>query len=245
MNDNDLLQLSAYIDNELSDEEQALLEQRLQQEPGLRRCLDELRLNDAALQQTFNPIAQEPLPDDLVNLITGGPEQDDKQGDNVHVLKPKTEKKAFWSSAIAASVLLGLGFLVGEMGEDSPSQEMVLNELLQPSPALVQVLGQQASGTITDISERQIKLELSFMRQDGSLCRQYLKTQAGYRFHGIACREQGNWNNMVISPVGDKPEESAHYQLANGANDSAVSSYITNNIRGIPLSLSEERQQLQ
>ena len=48
----------------------------------------------------------------------------------------------------------------------------------------------------------------------------------------------------MISPVGNKPEESSHYRLASDNNNSAVGSYITQNIRGIPLSPEQEQEQL-
>jgi hypothetical protein len=43
LNDHDLEQLSAYLDRQLSEEERRTLEERLENEPELRRALDELR----------------------------------------------------------------------------------------------------------------------------------------------------------------------------------------------------------
>lgn len=50
LNSDDLEQLSAYLDRQLSDTERGVLEARLREEPALREALDELRATVAALR---------------------------------------------------------------------------------------------------------------------------------------------------------------------------------------------------
>src|SRR5579859_2737013 len=50
LNDDDSELLSAYLDNHLSPEERALLEQRLGQEPALQQTLEELRMTVALVR---------------------------------------------------------------------------------------------------------------------------------------------------------------------------------------------------
>src|SRR5690349_2239103 len=51
LNDTDLELLSAYIDQQLSADERAALERRLEQEPALRQALDELRATVGVLRE--------------------------------------------------------------------------------------------------------------------------------------------------------------------------------------------------
>ena len=240
--DNDLQKLSAYLDDELNERETSQIETRLQQDSELREYLNSMRQSDRILKETMDPISLEKLPSELTDLIHNESLVNSRT-DSVPDLRGQKQKwrRPYMASALAASFILALGFLAGRGWQSEPIAPEVMSTLMQPSNELVQMLNQNVSGTKRRIGDRMIILELSFLRRDGVLCRQFLKEQAGFTFHGIACRERGDrWINAVLSPVGTRPEQSAHYQLAGGDNESAVSSYIMNNIEGIPLSIEQE-----
>lgn len=249
IDERDFQQLSAYLDNELSEQERRAIEQRLSQEAALRDCLETLRQENQWLKHTFASIADEPVPDDLSQLILAKDESRHTPSNaSVHRLQPRNRVKPYWTSGLAACLILIIGFMIGQtQGHregQAPDTHIAVNQQMQPSVALIDALDHDVSGTDKRVHDGRIKMELSFFRHDGSLCRQYLSQQNGRAFHGIACRESGVWQNTVLSPLTNHTEERDHYRLAGPNQESAISSYISTTINGIPLSVEEEHDLL-
>ena len=102
------------------------------------------------------------------------------------------------------------------------------------------------SGSKSALSTGDIEIQLSFIDNDGQLCRQYAITNAENVAHGVACLQPGNghWHQQIEINYDWAKQASELYQLASVASSPEIIVYVTEHINGIPLSLAEERQQL-
>lgn len=245
MNKDDLELLSAYLDEELDPAETRALQQRLAQEPALQAQLDELKANDAALMDTFDAINQDPLPEGLANLLKEAPveEPGDSGNKRVVALKPRRQTKLNWPAALAASITLALGFMIGQQYESNQrsTPSPLLTQGLQPAKPLTQVLDHTHSGVEVMVDNISVLPELSFVRRDNTFCRQY-RLRVGERgVRSIACLEQGQWSNVLSVQANTAKEDNPDYQAAAVGGDVLIHDYIRQYMQGIPLTTEQER----
>lgn len=254
MNEQDRLQLSAYIDGQLDSEQRDALELRLQQEPDLKQYLDQLRATDATLFKAFDSITEEPLPEALQQLFS----EDDSQLKSTSrsslarklssMLSSLSPSQMPWlSPALAATVTLVVGFIFGinQSGYDDRAGLISLN--LQPSSELSNILNHSPSGSVNQVEElpaASILPELSFMDDSGYFCRQYLVQQNDQAYRGIACMANQQWQNQLLVPADIKPDNSTNYQPASTYGDPMISQYLEQHMQGIALGRKDEQQQL-
>ena len=137
-------------------------------------------------------------------------------------------RRARWPLALAASLLLGLGLVMGR-------------SLQQPAPdALSLVLETLPSGELHRTAEGEIVALSTLAAADGGLCREYEHRRDGSAQRGLACREPGgHWHERALPAAPAPPPDADSYQLAGGE---PVDAALALNARR--LSLAEERQRL-
>lgn len=211
------IQLMAYADGELPTDEAAALTEALTADPALATRIEHFAASRRALKRAFALPAATPLSPALQKRLA--PE----------AATPMPRRhRARWPLALAASLVLGLGAVIG-------------HQLTRPAPdALSLALETMPSGEISRSAGGEIVALSTLAAEDGSLCREYERSNAKGSQRGLACREpQGRWRERALPAVAATPPDSGSYQLASGEPvDAAIA------LKARRLSPEEERQLL-
>ena len=228
-NENDIQLLSQYIDGELPAADTQALRKRLLAEPGLRAEYDALRAADEQLKAHFDQAGAAEVPARVSQLLA----TPDSNGEG---------RRAGFGLAIAASILAASGLLLvpqtGQIAGESDGAN-ALAQALESSAS-------RASGRDELADGRQFRAVLSFPGADGNWCREYMIADGDSNQHGVACRENGEWQTRVQAPDLLPQDNAADaYRPAGANNAQIIGEYIDNNASGIPLSLKQESQLIQ
>ena len=236
--------LSAYIDNELPDEEAGALDERLGAEPELMRRLEALRAADAAVREAYAQIDRTPLPASVLDLFDDA--RPASKADNV-IAFPTGGIRRFFEApvAVAASIALAVGF-VGAL--------LLRPDVLLPAPGAVLVAGavpsdsafyelleSTPSGELRDLSGDPAEVLLTFEDVTGDWCRQIRVGGAGHSIHGVACRRGGTWQLETIA-LGAAGTPDGQFGTAAGTAPGAIEAAVDGLIgAGAPLGAAEEK----
>lgn len=219
ISDADLALLGAYLDQELSSEARAALQQRLLTEPALRAKLDELQQLNNDLKELLQPPEAEPLPESIQALLAS---------------EPQRKNQYSWPLSIAAGLLLavsGLWLLQPQTNSNGANWQQIAQQL-EHTPSLQK----QQLDESTFIAVR------SFQHQQGYYCREYFLQHEQQQEHGIACKQQGVWQKSTSY---NKPLQSDQYQTASDNSTDPVSDYFNQYNQGGSLAVDVENQRLQ
>ena len=221
MKDQDYELLSQYIDAELPAVAAQQLRQRLMAEPELRATYNSMRSANTTVRDTFNSPGADAVPARVSSLLEG------ERGS-------RTQKRAAWGLAIAASLVAATGLLLTPdwRHSDVNTGDQLLADALESTPS-------QGDGWNLLDDGRQVRAVLSFAHVDGSWCREYLVLEADVSQRGIACRSQGQWVTAV-SASQPLPGSHGEYRPAGAADADIINAFITSNATGIALSRKEE-----
>jgi hypothetical protein len=243
MNNQDEELLSQYMDGELSAAQSTQLEQRLEQEPQLLSSLQRMQELNTALKSTFSSTRARSVPTRIINMLTRPQVQsgEDSQASATVVPFPGRQRKARWSFAIAASIMAASGLLLvqgtGQQLADSSAtgSDPLLAHILETTPS-------RGDGWNTLSDGRQVRPLLSFARIEGGWCREYLLSDDGANWRGVACKAgQDDWKIEIVKDQG--PAESSDEYRTAGANDSdEVARFMDTSAKGIALSAEKEEE---
>jgi uncharacterized membrane protein (UPF0136 family) len=251
--------LSAYLDGELPPDLEALLEKRLETDPLLALRLEQLSQADAALRDAYHPISAEPLPRAVLDRILAHadrPVVDAEQGasksTNVVDLgahRPARVPRDFaWTSALAASVMLVIGGLIGYI---------VASQISSPEGGLLASTGGVArgsdlhdalemapSGSTRDIAAGlRVTPVLTFAARDGGYCRQLAIAGSEGSAAVLACRHDDGWRVEALgfaeTPALAAGAQGGPFRPASEAS-SAIDAAIDERIAGDPLDSASE-----
>ncbi len=229
--------LSAYLDGELPAEARAALARRLGDDEALQRLLAAMERNDERLKNTFDSINSDPLPQGLSDLLAQDRAADTLQAAPVGA---KMTLLTRWPAALAASFTLALGVLIGQ--QFAGEAHVLEIDSIQPSAHLAEVLNRRESGSIASYEGSDIHMELSFVRRDGAVCRQYSVYRGERGLRAISCRENSQWSNKVVTPATLAGAAQGSYVPANAEESQAINAYIAKVMAGVPLADEEERE---
>lgn len=206
------IQLMAYADGELPAAEAAAITEALDSDPTLAARIEHFAASRRALKRAFALPAAAPLSPALQKLLAPA------------AAAPLPRRpRARWPLALAASLVLGLGAVIG-------------HQLTRPAPdALSAALETLPSGEISRSAGGEIVALSTLAAADGSLCREYERGSQ----RGLACREpEGRWRERLL-PAAPVTTEPGSYQLASGEPvDAAIA------LKARRLNPEEERQLL-
>jgi negative regulator of sigma E activity len=171
MKDQDYELLSQFIDGELPAEASQELRGRLLAEPELRATYERLRKLDGRIRETFNAPGTDTVPSRVTSLL----ERRKNSADRKH---------AGWGFAVAASLLAAAGLLLSPDWRQQQTGAPSLASVLDTTPS-----SGAAWETLGD--GRQVQPVLSFAHIDGTWCREYLLSDDGATYRGVACRNEG------------------------------------------------------
>ena len=226
--DNELL--SQYLDGELAAPAAQSLRQRLIAEPQLRRALERLRAVDNRVKNAFEAPALEAVPQHVVNMVQNAATRPERS----------SHHRAGWGFAIAASLLAATGLLMnpdsqqqsGDYMAATATQDSLLSQILEHSAS-------RGEGWDTLDDGRQVRPLLSFASTNGSWCREYLVSDDGATWRGVACRAGNAWTTQVLSAE-QASGSSNEYRPAGATSADQVTSFIDAHAADIALSLKEE-----
>ena len=216
--------LSMYIDNELDAERTISLVTRLRSDASLRARLTAMEANDAALRTLFE--AKTSIPDHLGPLV---------KADNVTIMP----SVGSWTRRTGIAVAAGFAVVVALMG--SLNEVDVFNPMTM-DPQLASALEHspsQALGWERLENGRDFRSVLTFPAADGRWCREFLLAQDESHWRGVACRDNGKWENQV---VGSEVflEQETQYRPAGAGDSEQVARFIDETAADVALGPQQE-----
>lgn len=216
--------LSMYIDNELDAERTISLVTRLRSDASLRARLTAMEANDAALRTLF--VAKTSIPDHLGPLV---------KADNVTIMP----SVGSWTRRTGIAVAAGFAVVVALMG--SLNEVDVFNPMTM-DPQLASALEHspsQALGWERLENGRDFRSVLTFPAADGRWCREFLLAQDESHWRGVACRDNGKWENQV---VGSEVflEQETQYRPAGAEDSEQVARFIDETAADVALGPQQE-----
>ena len=244
----DDLTLCAYLDGELSDEEEANVAARLAAEPSLAARLAALRGADTDARRVYQAVDDQPLPQAVLDLLDAG--EPARAPAEARVIPfPARVLRDFWQApvAIAASVALATGFVVASLYDQrvprgGPAETLLAGEVA-PGSELYRLLESGISGSPMDFGgDRRGHVLLTFQDRAGEYCRQARLDDSSGSVQAVACRRNGTWRNEVWS-FRQAPDASANYQQASSGVPPAVQAALSELLADQPpLGLTAEKQ---
>jgi AcrR family transcriptional regulator len=242
--------LSAYIDGLLSPARIELLERRLQQEPDLARRLEQIAQANQAVHDAYAPDIDEPLPQRVLDLLEDARHAETAVADVIQLAarRPVTAPQSFsWSAAIAASITLAVGVLLGTLmssgGAETDLAQLVRAGVVDPGTPLHAVLETGPSGSIQNLgTEIKAMPILSFSAQNGEFCRQIELGGTDVAAEALACRREGGWQLDALGFLPDRPFSGnlGGFRPA-GAGSNVIDAVIDERIAGEPLDAAAEQ----
>ncbi|MBT8448158.1 MAG: hypothetical protein KJO69_00610 [Gammaproteobacteria bacterium] len=173
--------LMKYVDGELDDAQARELERHIESDEILAERLNKLLSVNQKLAQVFANIDQQPLPSNVVDLVT--PETSNV----LPIRKQKRNARKSWyvPLSMAASVLLVV-FTYNLMVDT--------NVLQSSNDDTYSILNTQPSTT----TKGNINILASYTNAGGEFCRHYLIQQDTSQSQAIACRNaNGRWKQVI------------------------------------------------
>lgn len=229
MKKSDTEMISAFLDDELSEEERRDVKERLVKDEAFAKCFAEFNAGDQALKQTFSVIDDTPIPDSILSLLR---ESEKKVPVNTNnVLSFKRWQQAKWLPIAASFLIIVLAL-------------PVLLTMNQPSGLTVaSVLDTQVSGQIIEISaSTEVELLMSFNDNQGNFCREYVFSQSAQTEQRIACKVDGVWQTQISDSV--VGVSGNNYQAASAGGSDKIEGWLDANMVGIPFSTKMEQENL-
>lgn len=227
MTDQDYEILSQFLDGELPSAETQALRKRLLAEPQLRQEFDRLRKLDENIKRAYATPGIEDVPAHVTAMVE---------------TTPRRQRSSVWGFAVAASLVAATGLILSNGWQQTAEQypgtgsDPQLAQLLETTPSHA-----ESWNTLPD--GRQARPLLSFQDKSGSWCREYLLSQAGATWRGVACRTTGDWHTHVLALASEEAlVVGGGYRTASAVDSDQVASFIHKNAADIALSLSQEAE---
>ncbi|WP_066807179.1 anti-sigma factor family protein [Sphingomonas asaccharolytica] len=166
--------LMAYADGELDPLNAKRVERAIADDPALAQQVERHRALRKRISDSFAPIADEPIPDQLSALLKN----------NVVDLPAPRRRPILtrWREAAALAACLVLGLVVGLKVPHGPVSSGAGG--LYASGSLAAALNDQVGG-----ADGAVKVAVSFRDKQGSYCRVFSSSATD----GIACRDASGW----------------------------------------------------
>lgn len=218
--------LMAYIDGELSAEEQRAIEIMLPGDRRLQKLVADEQLLRRRLADLYDPALEETLPESLTGLLH-------PRGSRVVPFEKPGSRRFNWSwgnlAALAASLVIGV-FLGDALHTSSDGLD---GETGQAQVALAEALETQLASA--QVPDAQVQIGITFIGPEGRPCRTFETSEAA----GLACRTSGEWSVKLLAPREAAP--GSEYQRA-GSASALVMTSVQELIVGEPMNVREERE---
>ena len=237
-------ELMAYVDGELDAPAQSQAEAAIAADPALGARVSAQRELRARLQQAFDPVLDEPLPQRLSALAGAG--QPARAVASLDAARERREDRLRprWSwrelSAVAATLVMGVMLGPYVMRASQPLPFVSEGGRVVAIGALQTALMDQLSGTASTGAEG-ATIGMSFHTANGQNCRTFAMNPGPA---GLACRERGDWVVEVLARNPRPRDGSAPdgYRQAGTPFPEVIRQAVEARIDGEPLDSAQEKQ---
>jgi hypothetical protein len=244
--------LMRFADGELPEDEAALVREAMADDRELSARVERFKYVRRALRQTYDSVAQEPIPERFRALL-GDMALNEPQAPSPHeepqplkapvvslaeARRARTEQRftpPVWG-AMAASVLIGL-FAGSMLMRPAAPLLQVEDGQLRAGAGLAEVLDTRLSSDAVN-ARSPLHVGVSFRAQDGGYCRTFDSVLTNKAVSGLACRQSGAW---IVRIATTEPVVASDYRQA-GSAAPAVMNMVDTLMAGEPLTDAQERQ---
>lgn len=243
--------LSAYLDGEIESEEAEKIDAALALDVAFQARLRELTRADNAVRNAYGPIADEPVPERIVDLVKRGARGNSSGDNNVAAFSRMAfaTPRPVWAQAMAASLILIVGVLIGQfvldppVGEESATRIQLagtitsgeeLYETLEYAPSAVRQVVDERSGALAEPL-------LTFVSTDGRLCREFIVASPGAAVHAVACKAGEPWQVVMALESASGFADASQYRTAAAATDESVGGFLEKFMAGDAFSGDDEK----
>lgn len=177
--------LAAYADGELDGAEKERVAAAVAADPALAAKIEAHHALKARLAAHYAPLAKQAVPPHLAALLSGAQDKDEQNSGEVLSFAAARQKRGLvpmprrWGPIAGPALAASLVLAILQPWKGSPDG--------YADPALANVLDTQLAAYQPASAE--IRILLSFERDDGGLCRAWRGEKEG----GIACRDDTGW----------------------------------------------------
>jgi len=231
--------LMAYADDELDESTRIAVESAMAADPEIARRIAHHRALRKRLRSAFDPILDEPVPQELIDHARNTPAASaaPKKAEVIPLApRPASRRSLPQWAALAASLLIGI--LAGRFAFRSGGPALIAahdNHMLARgllADALTSQLASQQQATLP------VQIGVSFRSKSGEYCRTFsTRTPA---VAGLACHVADGWRLQVLSGMQEPQSTAGGYRQAASSMPAAVASAVGNEIAGEPLDASAE-----
>jgi anti-sigma factor RsiW len=235
--------LQAYVDRELGATEVAQIDAALAHDELLARRVQQLRAIRAQLKSLFDPVLDEPVPEQLSALLRPAP-----PAVSVSTVPPTTQTghRGFGAGrrrtsrrwlVPGAAVAASLAVLAVAFWWPAGSSLVRMQDGQQFAAGALSRTLDQGLASAPDRSAA-VTIGLTFRSADGHICRTFAR-RASPAMAGLACHEAAGWSLPVLSTEA----ESKGGELRQAASDlpPAVQAAVDSRIRGDAFDAQQER----
>lgn len=235
----DDVRLTAYLDGELDAAGRAEIDAALASDPLLVARLARHRNLRARLSQTYDPMAEEAVPERLLQAAgANGRDNVVRLADRrIPPAAPRPKLSLKWPAwgGIAATFVGGLALGYAAAHETGGPLTVRGDGALVARGDLVRALNETPSGQVGPI-----RIGLSFKSTDRRYCRTF--EMAAARLAGIACRQGAGWVTRMTATTPDAPAPNLGYRTAASPMPAAVMTAVGGMMAGDALDEATERQ---
>lgn len=203
-------ELAAWADGEIDGARSDEIAAAVEASPALQAEVDNHRALRNKLSAHFAPIAQEPVPDHLAELLR--PKPADEHGEmsegSAEIVSFGAAKKA----REAKRTTPGWGWIAGPALAASIALAVFLPRGAEtPGYAEAELASALDTQLVAEQGDAETRILLSFQNRDGEFCRAYSAATAG----GIACRDDDGWRIETLGDGADGGD--TDYRMAGAA----------------------------
>jgi hypothetical protein len=235
--------LMAYADGELDAATRAQVEHEIANNPSLAKQVERHRELRARLQNTFDPILSESVPERLKASLSASPEKTviDLTQVRTKIAEKRLQPISFnrplnWLS-LAASVIVGI--LIGVLAFNRSDEFALQGERLVAKGTLARSLGEALAGNSTGSA---VRIGLSYEAQSGDFCRTFV--MPARNLAGLACHAQHEpadaWRIRMLVPTEGTINE--NYRTAASNLPPSLLDQVNREIKGEPFDADQEKQ---
>jgi len=232
-------QLMAYADGELDAQARRHVDAALASDPALAAALEKHRRLRRRVNEAFDPILAERVPDRLVSTLKANP--------TVVELATHRRKSAQparrWSwpewGAIAASLILGV--IAGQSGWRSASGDMFTahDGQIVARAELAKALSDRLA---SESAAEGIRVAFSFRSKQGDYCRAFTlgSSEAHASLAGVACYENEQWRMQTLARQTVQASSTPTYRQAASTLPTSILTTVSDMMDGEPLDVGAE-----
>jgi len=224
--------LTAFLAGELSAEQSARVEQAINDDVALAARLDRLAQVDELTSHAYRYVLDEPVPQRLTDAVWQNNEEG-QSGDRVVNLATRRRSAGYIPMAVAASVALVIGGLLGQQfASDKTGSHNPLYIALEQTPS--QQRFEAGNGNV-------IMPVMSFRASDGRYCREFRISADRKVSVGVACKQEGYWNTEILLAADNHPADGQGYQPASDHSQPALDAVLDSLWAGVAYDLAGEK----